>query len=137
MVIEYFWRPNIKIRSILKIISVKFNRKFCHIIKNSVQIIQRHSNSVNTNFVFNQIRLFLRPFCSLLPFSFIKKLYCYSTVFINSFLLRTEWYKFLYSPSWRSSWNWRIFIFDNYNGVQFITNISFVSSLDHQSVNLW
>ena len=48
-------------------------------------------------------------------------------------LLRTEWYNFLPSPSWRSSWNWRMFIFDNYNGVQFIPNIIFVSSLNLQS----
>ena len=30
-----------------------------------------------------------------------------------------------------------MFIFDNYNGVQFIPNINFVSSLNHQSVNVY
>ena len=51
-------------------------------------------------------------------------------------LLRTEWYNFLHSPGWRSSWNWRMFIFDNYNGVQFITIIWILFPLNHQSVNL-
>ena len=54
-------------------------------------------------------------------------------------LLRTEWYKFLHSPGWPSSWNWRMFIFDNYNGVQFIPNINFFFSLNHLFVkcNFW
>ena len=49
-------------------------------------------------------------------------------------LLGTEWYKFLHFPGWESSWNWRMFLFDNYNGVQFIPNTNFVFSLNHQSM---
>ena len=30
-------------------------------------------------------------------------------------LLWAEWYNLLHFPSWRSSWNWRMFIFDNYH----------------------
>ena len=47
-------------------------------------------------------------------------------------LLQAEWYNFLHSTSWRSSWIWRMFIFDNYNGVEFIPIINFVSFLNHQ-----
>ena len=58
-------------------------------------------------------------------------------------LLRAEWYKFLHSPGCRSTWNWRMFIFDNYNGVQFIPNICFLSqsskcqSMVIKSLNVW
>ena len=62
---------------------------------------------------------FLAYFC-FLPALFSKKWY--------QLLLQAEWYNFLHSPprpGWRSSWNWRMFIFDNYNEVQFIPNIIF------------
>ena len=50
-------------------------------------------------------------------------------------LLQAVWYNFLHSPDWRSSWNWRMFIFDNFNGVQFIPSINFVTSLNYKNVN--
>ena len=44
-----------------------------------------------------------------------------------SYSLTAEWYNFLHSPGWWTSWNWRMFIFDNYNQLE--QNAYFCSSI--------
>ena len=62
-------------------------------------------------------------FLKYLPTLWVLKIWCPCFSYKQNFLHFLGWWSF---------WNWRMFIFDNYNGVQLIPNINFVFTLNLQ-----